>query len=337
MRIAIYGAGSMGTIIGAYLTKAGKQVDLINRNKAHIDALKTSGTKITGTVNMQVKVNALLPEEMTGQYDLIFLLTKQLDNKNVVSSLANYLTEEGIICTAQNGLPELLIAKIIGEERTFGCAISWGAVMHENGVCELTSQPDRLTFSIGSLTKHRSEKLDQIKELLEVVGHVTIEDNFMGARWSKILINSAFSGMSAVLGCTFGEAVKQKESRKCIQRLMNETLDVANKAGIILEPVQGKNISKLIEYHNRFEEFIVFSLIPLMIRKHAKLTASMLQDLEKGKLTEVDAINGIVCQFGKEYQLSTPYNDLIVKIIHGIESGTYIPSMENIHLFKQLE
>ena len=83
MKIAIYGAGSLGTVIGAFFTKAGMDVDLINRNQSHVEGLKTKGAQITGTIEMQVPVKALLPEEMSEKYDIIFLLTKQLENKKV--------------------------------------------------------------------------------------------------------------------------------------------------------------------------------------------------------------------------------------------------------------
>ncbi len=75
MRAAIYGAGSMGTILGAYIPRMGGQIDLINHNKAHIEALKDDGARIVGTVDFTQPVTALLPEEMTGKYDIIILLT----------------------------------------------------------------------------------------------------------------------------------------------------------------------------------------------------------------------------------------------------------------------
>jgi len=81
MRSAIYGAGSLGTVLGAYLTRNGVEIDLINRNKAHVEALRQNGAHITGTVDLSVPVHALLPEEMTGKYDIIFLMTKQLNNR----------------------------------------------------------------------------------------------------------------------------------------------------------------------------------------------------------------------------------------------------------------
>jgi len=124
MKIAIYGAGSLGTVIGAFLTKAGMDVDLINRNKLHVEGLKTKGAQITGTVEMQVPVKALLPDEMSEKYDIVFLLTKQLENKKVVQQIVRFLNEDGVICTAQNGFPELSVSEVIGEERTFGSAIA---------------------------------------------------------------------------------------------------------------------------------------------------------------------------------------------------------------------
>ena len=333
MNIAIYGAGSLGTIIGAYLSKAGLEVDLVNRNRSHIEGLRRNGARIIGTVNMTVPVNAILPEEMTKRYDLIFLLTKQLENKTTVKFLSAFLNENGVICTAQNGMPELLVSEIVGEDKTFGCAVAWGATMTGNGICELTSSPDSLTFNIGTFGRDK-KKLNEIKDVLEKIGPVTIESNFKGARWSKILINSSFSGMSAVLGCTFGEAAKNKKSRLCILRIIKECIDVADKAEIKIEPVQGKNIRKLMDYNNKLKEFVTFLLIPLLIKKHSLLKASMLQDLEKGKPCEIQSINGIVSEFGKKLDVLTPYNDKVIEIIHAIENGLFKPEFDNISLFE---
>lgn len=120
MKCAIYGAGSLGTILGAFLTKGGVEVDLVNRNKAHTDALKKNGASVTGTVTMTVPVNALLPEEMTARYDVIFLLTKQTENRTVAEALKAHLADGGVVCTLQNGLPETLLAEILGGERRAG-------------------------------------------------------------------------------------------------------------------------------------------------------------------------------------------------------------------------
>ena len=336
MKTAIYGAGSLGTVLGAYLSKAGVDVDLITRNKEHVDALNRDGAKITGKVNMTVPVHALTPDQMTEKYELIILLTKQLDNKNILENLKKNMTDDCIVCTMQNGLPELSVSEVVGEDRTMGCTVAWGATLHGHGVSELTSEPDSMSFGLGRMNGKKDEKLMYVKELLEKMCSVDLEENFMGVRWSKLLINAAFSGMSAVTGGTFGDAANRKDSRACCQNIIKECIDVAAAAGIKIEPVQGKDIVKLLDYNNPLKKKFAFILIPICIKKHAALKASMLQDLEKGKKCEVDAINGVVCAYGKKYGVKTPYNDKVCEIIHGIEDGKYKPSFDNVKLFSAL-
>ena len=334
MKTAIYGAGSLGTILGAFINKAGEPIELINRNKAHIEALQTNGAQVVGTVQFNQSVKAYTPAEMSGKYDIIFLMTKQQNNKEVVTTLKEYLAEDGVLVTFQNGLPEMQIADILGEERVLGCTVAWGATMLSPGVCELTSAPDALSFSLGSISEKRSRHFAKVKEMLEMMGTVDVEDNFIGTRWSKLLINASFSGMSAVLGCTFGEAAAPKESRRVVQALIKECIDVCATGGITIEPVQGKDIVKLLDYKGAAKRAISFFIIPIAIRKHAKLKASMLQDIEKGKLTEVDAINGAVSDYGRKVGCPTPMNDRVVEIIHNIEQGKMKPGFENLKYFK---
>lgn len=334
MRIAIYGAGSLGTILGAFISKAGINIELINRNKAHVEALKTKGAQVIGTMNFTQPVVAYTPDEMSGTYDILFLMTKQQHNAEVVQMLKGFLTPDGVLVTFQNGLPEMQIAEILGEERVLGCTVAWGATLKEPGVCELTSAPDALSFSLGSISPNRSKHFNKVKELLELMGKVDVEENFLGTRWSKLLINASFSGMSAVLGCTFGEAAKPRDSRRVVQALIKECIDVCQKGGIRIEPVQGKDIVKLLNYTNPLKRAFSFFIIPIAIRKHAKLKASMLQDLEKGKLTEVDAINGAVSEYGRKVGFPTPMNDRVVEIIHKIEQGKLKPSFDNLQYFK---
>ena len=333
MRIAIYGAGSLGTILGAFITKAGVNIELINRNKAHVEALKTKGAQVVGTMNFNQPVMAYTPDEMSGEYDILFLMTKQQHNAEVVQMLKNYLAKDGVLVTFQNGLPEVQIAEVLGEERVLGCTVAWGATLKEPGVCELTSEPDALSFSLGSISKNRSKHFAKVKELLEMMGTVDVEENFLGTRWSKLLINAAFSGMSAVLGCTFGEAAGPRNSRRIVQALIKECIDVCKAGGIRIEPVQGKDIVKLLDYNNPLKRAFSFFIIPIAIRKHAKLKASMLQDLEKGKLTEVDAINGAVSEYGRKVGCPTPMNDRVVEIIHQIEQNKLKAELKNLQYF----
>ena len=331
MNCAIYGAGAMGTVLGAYIARAGRDIDLINHNREHIAALKEKGAHIVGTVDFTQKVNALLPEEMTKKYDIILLMTKQRMNGEIVAFLKDYLKEDGALCTCQNGLPEPKIAEIIGQDRTLGCAIAWGATFRGKGVSELTSDPAALTFSLGAYGK--GNHLQDVKELLECMGQVTVEQNFIGARWSKLLINSAFSGLSTVTGATFGEISVQKSSRRVAQAIMKECIDVAKAAGIRIEPVQGHDIVKLFDYKGKLKKALSFALIPVAMKKHARLISSMLQDLRAGKKCEIDFINGVVCEYGKKYGVPTPCNDKTVQLVHEIEEGKRPIAFENISAY----
>lgn len=334
MNVAIYGAGAMGTVLGAYITKAGYEIDLINRNIDHIKALKKSGAKIIGKVEFIQPVIALLPDEMSKKYDIIFLMTKQKYNKEIVEGLVDYLSDRGVICTMQNGLPELSVSEVIGKDKTIGCTMSWGASFHGKAVCELTSEAtrDTLTFSIGKYGDNDDNLFNYIVELLNTMGNVKIEENFIGARWAKLLINAAFSGLSVVTNATFGEIAKDKKSRLLALKAIKECIDVAKAADIKIEPLQGKDVVKLMDYNNIIKKHISLFILPIAMKKHSSIKSSMLRDIERGRKTEVDAINGIVCKYGDNVNIETPINDKIVEIVQKIENKELIPEWNNIQL-----
>ena len=149
MKYAIYGAGSLGIVLGAYLAKAGVDIELVNRNKQHVEALLSKGARVKGKANFRVPVKAVFPNEMEGKYDIIFLMTKQLYNDKVVKDLKQFLADDGVIVTLQNGIPEPGIAEIIGSEHTIGCVVEWGATLSAPGESTLTSEPDSLSFQMG--------------------------------------------------------------------------------------------------------------------------------------------------------------------------------------------
>ncbi|MBQ8003232.1 MAG: 2-dehydropantoate 2-reductase [Clostridia bacterium] len=336
MRYAIYGAGSLGTVLGAYITKNGGEIDLINRNKAHVDALNEKGATIKGTVEMNVPVKAITPDKMEGKYDVILLLTKQLANKEVVTFLKDYLTEKGVIVTLQNGLPEVGIAEIVGAEHTMGCTVEWGAMLDEPGVCTLTSEPDSLSFHMGKMEGVTDEQFETVKSLLELMCPVHEEENLLGARWSKLLINATFSGLGTVVGGTFGDVSEDKEAKKVAIRCMKECIDVGHAAKVKFAPVQGKDITKLFYYKGALKKAFGLFLMPIAMKKHRAIVPSMLQDLRNGKKCEIDAINGVVCTEGKKYGVETPVNDRIVEIVKKIESGELKAEKDNIKLFNDL-
>lgn len=336
MRYAIYGAGSLGTVLGAYIQKSGTDIDLINRNKAHVAALKEKGAHITGTVEMTVPVHALTPDEMTGTYDIILLMTKQLLNKEVVTALKPHLAEDGVMVTLQNGIPEPGIAEIIGSHRTIGCVVEWGATLSAPGECTLTSDPASMTFHMGKMDGVSDNNFAEVKALLEKMCPVDFEENLLGARWSKLLINATFSGLGTVVGGLFGDVSENPAVQKYAVRSIKEVIDVGHAAGVTFAPVQGKDITKLFYYKTPIKRAFATLLLPIAMKKHRLIEPSMLQDLKKDKPCEIDAINGVVCEWGRKVGVPTPINDRIVEVIKKEQSKELPLSVSNIELFKGL-
>lgn len=336
-RYCIYGAGSLGTVLGAYITKNGGKIDLINRNKAHVSALQEKGARIIGTVDMTVPVTAYTPDEMTGKYDVILLMTKQLHNKEVVTMLKDFLTETGVIVTLQNGIPEPGIAEIVGADHTMGCTVEWGATLSAPGECTLTSDPDSLSFHMGKMEGITDEQFKMVTDLLELMCPVHAEDNLIGARWSKLLINATFSGLGTVVGGVFGDVSETKENREIAVMCMKECIDVGHAAGATFAPVQGKDITKLFYYKGALKKAFALFLMPIAMKKHRAIEPSMLQDLKHGKPCEIDAINGVVCEWGRKCNVPTPVNDRIVEVVKKIQNGKLKAEAANIKLFEDLK
>lgn len=343
-KIAIYGAGAMGTVLGALLTKGGLQnVHLITRNVAHIEGLREKGARIeckADDTSLQIPVKALYPQEMENGYDVIFLMTKQRQNAEIVSFLKEKLGPDGVLCTTQNGLPEESVAAIIGNKKTYGAATSYGATFIGGGVVELTSKLEGMSMEIGGY-QNGGEKLARLQEVLTYAGKavgkadfVKTTNNLQGARWSKLAINAAFSGLSVVTGLTFGEVAKRRKTRKLALGVLRECMSVAKAQGITLAKMQGHDMEKLLGGETAFKRFISYLVLPFAMKKHKNLVSGMLKDVQNGRKCEIDYVNGVVVKAGEKAGVSTPLCQKIVEIVHGIENGLYEIAYENVDFFK---
>ena len=343
-KIAIYGAGAMGTVLGSLLTLGGlKQVHLITRNTAHVNGLKENGARINCVAEkteLTVPVTALLPTEMTDQYDVIFLMTKQKNNAEILEFLLPYLKQDSAVVTTQNGLPEQSVANTVGEHRTYGGVASFGANFIGGGEVELTSKFGGMGMQVAGY-KNGNAKTALLKEILsyagKAIGNINFAkstENLAGARWSKLAINSAFSGVSVITGCTFGEIAKRKKSRKIALGVLRECMDTANSSGVQLEKMQGHDMQKMLGGRGFLKtQFSLFAL-PFAMKKHKKLVSGMLKDVQAGRKCEIDHINGAVVQAGKMNGTPTPLCEKIVEIAHGVENGLYEISYSNLDFFE---
>ncbi len=338
-KIAVYGAGAMGTVLGSLLTIGGCEVHLITRNQAHAQALKTKGATIFckgDGKEICTPVTALLPEEMTESYDVIFLMTKQRNNEEILTKLLPFLHEKSIVCTTQNGLPEPSVAAVVGRERTYGAATSFGATFIGEGKVELTSKIQGMHMEVGGYQNDNGggELLAKILSCAgKAVGQedfVTVTDNLEGARWAKLTINAAFSGLSTVTGLTFGEVSKKRKTRKAALGILRECMAVAAADGVKLAKMQGHDMEKMLGGKNGFQRFIAYLVLPFAMKRHKKLLSGMLKDIQKGRKCEIDFVNGVVCKVGERVGVEAPLCRQVVDIVHGIENGLYEIDYKNV-------
>lgn len=343
-KIAVYGAGAMGTVLGALLTKGGlKNVHLITRNEAHTSVMRSQGAKIVCLAEnkeLTVKVEARTPSQLTDKYDVVFLMTKQRANTEILEFLKDYIADDGIVCTTQNGLPEESVASVVGKEKTYGGVASYGANFIESGSVALTSKFQGMRMQVAGFENDQS-KTGLLVEILSYVGKAIDNpafsekaENLAGARWSKLAINSAFSGLSVVTGKTFGEIAKASKSKKIALGILRECMDVATAQGVTLEKMQGHDMQKFLGGRGFFKTRVALFLLPIAMRKHKKLTSGMLKDVQNGRKCEIDYIDGVVCKEGKKVGVPTPLCDKVVELVHGIENGLYEISDKNLDFFE---
>lgn len=339
MRIAIVGAGSLGTIVGAYLADGGMDVELIDAYQEHVEALNQTGAKVTGTTEFQAKVKAITPDQKSGQYDLVLLLTKQLYNDSILQELLPFLKEDSMVCSLQNGIPEEKVASIVGEKRVIAGSVEFGATFIEPGVSSLTTeytQFKQYAFQIGELNGDITERIQQVKSVLDLVGGTHISDNLVGTKWSKLLINNAFSGLSAALNGEYGDIIDHEAGIVSAAHIADETIKVARANGVTLVKMNGFDIASL-ELNSEDDIPERVKTLRYVMEPSRLLKASMLQDLEKNRKTEIDYINGVVSSKAEGTGIATPYNDLVVKLVKSAEETQTVPDFDmNIKAFEEL-
>ena len=327
MRIAIVGAGSLGIVIGARLAPRFPDLVMIDADPANVEALNRYGARVTGSMTLSEPVSAIVPSQMAGIYDLVLLLTKQTHNKEALAQLRPHLGKASVVVTLQNGIPEEGVAAIVGATRTMGGTVGFGATYVAPGISQLTSTVEaveRHAFEIGEMSGSVTSRLRPIANILSIVGHCEIVADLMAIRWSKLLMNATFSGVSTALACSFGDVLDDPEAMIYLALLADEVVRVAHADGYQLARMQGEDMNSLRLKNGE----TVAEKMPLYRRvwsHHSSLRASMLQDIQRGRATEVHAINGHVTETGRRMNMATPFNQLITDIIVSAELQKKLP------------
>ncbi len=335
MKAVLMGVGALGTIVGGLIAKNGGDITLVDARQETVDKLNRDGVTIVGKMNeTNIPVKAVTPDKMQGPYGIAIILTKQTFNETALKQLLPHLNSASVVCTLQNGLPEESVGSYVGRERTVGGTVGWGATWQSPGVSELISDLDRMSYEVGELDGTITDRLKSVAELLSLAGQCNCVSNLTGIRWSKLLMNSALSGMSAALGSTFGQVLEDDRGAMAAAHLANELIAIADKLGISLEVLhEGYNF-----YDLRFTDKAGRDRAVAWLRKFYvpdwNLKASMLQDMEKGIPTEIMHINGVVAMQGRKAGIPTPTNDTVIKIVSEFDSGKRpFPTRDCLDLF----
>jgi len=179
-------------------------------------------------------------------------------------------------------------------------------------------------FVIGELDGSVRDRTRALARVLEPVEEVRITDNIRGQLWSKLLVNSALSGLGVVGGCTYGEVAAHPEGRQAIFEVWTEGHELGMAQGLSLETVLGIEPEQLASA----DEDERTAALETVVRQAGATRASMLQDVERGVRTEVDVINGGVVATARRIGASAPLNASVVEIVQGYERGESAPSTD---------
>lgn len=321
LRIGVLGAGSMGTVLGAFLIRGGCQVEYIDSYGDHVKALNEKGATITGSIDFTVPAKAVLPENMEGIYDVVFYMAKQTVNRVALPAIVPHLGPDSLVVTLQNGMPDEEVGSIVGEDRLLGAPVGWGASFIGPGVSRLTSDLDCMHFCIGRPNGVVDGGVRLVQRILELMCPTAITDNLTGIRWTKLMMNATFSGISAVLGCTFGDILDNPSAMDVLTQLGRECILVSRASGVRMEQMGGNDFEDLLWYEDEKGRDRAKANYTYFWTPQRALRASMLQDLEKGRACEIDYINGAVSRHGDRVGVDTPANDCVVRLVNEIQSG----------------
>jgi 2-dehydropantoate 2-reductase len=331
MRCLIWGAGAIGGTIAAYLSRAGHDVTLVDMAAEHVDAIRRSGLRITGPISeFTERVPAFTPEALAGEWDTIILATKAHHTETATRQLVPHLSASGCIVSAQNGLNELLIARIAGEGRTVGAFVNFGADYIEPGVIHYGG---RGAVVLGEAHGQITPRVNALRDAwLDFDDRAIVTSNIWGYLWGK----EAYGAMlfaTALTNDSIADALATAEHRGLYIALAREILTVAAALDVTPEAFDGFDPSAYLPAAPLDAAQCSLDGLVAFNRRSAKSHSGIWRDLAiRKRRTEVDAQLGIVATLGNNAGVDTPLTIRLVELIHDVENGVRSQSEETLAL-----
>ena len=305
MRIAVVGAGAMGGSYGGMLALAGEEVSLLDARSEHVAAIRRDGLRVSGAFGghvVQVPA-AERPEGLEpadgGWADLVIVFTDTNSTREAARAADQLLAPEGCAITFQNGIGNVeTLQEELGAERVLGGSSMCSALVEAPGHVVMTH---RGPTSVGELDGGRTDRLERIVGTLERAGfEVLVKDDINARIWTKFIINSAINALCATTGLRLGEVGRLAEMDALQDRVLDEAFALVRAKEIPIEEVEVRE----------------------GIKRSCRLKfsrPSMLQHVEAGRRTEIDAINGALVRESRKIGLAAPYNEALTALLKGRE------------------
>ena len=304
MKIAIIGAGAMGCLYGGYLSN-NNEVIMIDAYEPQVDAINTHGITIEnldGTKTEYKNVKAYKSSQCNEKVDLVIVFVKSTYTQNALSENKQLCHDDTLVMTLQNGAGnDRKIEKHILKENIIVGTSTHNAVNKGNGHTLHTAVG---VTTIGS-NHNETQKLDIISSMLkESSFDVIVSDDIQRIIWSKLFVNLSINSFTALIQTPIGYMVQDKYAWDFAKRLVYEAVEVAEADGT---------------YFDRRE---ALEMVKKVCKQAGDGFSSMYQDRQRHVEMEIDAINGAIVEQAKLYGVPTPYNSIIVDLIHAVE-GAY--------------
>lgn len=311
MNFLIFGAGAMGQALGCMLAAGGHQVDFVLRRR-FIKQISAEGLKVTGIFGdfLAPSGNCRLLEdiqEADASYDYVLLTTKAYDTAAAIRDIATLGDRAERVVSMQNGCGNVeLVADCFGPEKTLGARVITGFAIARPGLVAITVSADAIHVG-GAIRGTMPQSARLLAQQLSDAGHPTLAvADIHQSLFAKLLYNCALNPLGAILGVHYGALVERQETQLLMNKIIDETFAVISALG-------GSTPWPDAESYRR----IFYSTLVPATYNHRP---SMLQDLENGKPTEVDALVGYVSVQGQRFGLPTPACDLLTALVKFKES-----------------
>ena len=304
-RVAVMGAGAVGSYFGGMLARAGADVTFIAR-LAHVDAVRRAGL-FMDTVTFQERVRAAAfadPAAARGA-DFVLFCVKMLQTEEAARLLAPNLSPHAIVVSLQNGVDNVPRIRAASGINALPAVVYVAAALPEPGRVKHSGRGELIVGELPGYEPAESTvptRTARVAELFNFSGvPCKISSNIEADLWTKMVMNCAGNAVTAIAQTSYGHAARNPHTREMMTRVIEETVTVARASGVRLPD------TNFVEMGLKLAEAL------------GDTTSSTAQDLARGKRTEIDSLNGYIVRRGAELGIPTPVNSTLFALVKLIE------------------